>query len=173
MQQGHDGCAGVSVWFARVAVTGEDIEGSREMTRRTVKDFGPDPIDQHVGARIRARRMGLRMSQTKLGRTVNVTFQQIQKYENGTNRVGASNLYRIATALEVDVLFFYRGLPEEPGGPGECAGAERGNGMPPGDDPMISREAIELVHNYFALPDEVSRKRLFQFVKALADSTGA
>ena len=82
------------------------------MTRRTVKDFGPDPIDQYVGSRVRARRVGLRMSQTNLGQTIDVTFQQVQKYENGTNRISASNLYKIAKALAVDVSYFFDGIPE-------------------------------------------------------------
>ncbi|MBT4938769.1 MAG: helix-turn-helix transcriptional regulator, partial [Rhodospirillaceae bacterium] len=56
--------------------------------RRTIKDDGPDPIDKYVGSRVRARRVGLRISQTKLGEAIGVTFQQVQKYENGTNRIG-------------------------------------------------------------------------------------
>ena len=138
------------------------------MVRRTVKDFGPDPIDQYVGGRIRARRVGLRMSQTSLGEAVDVTFQQIQKYENGTNRVGASNLYRIAQALGVSVGFFFEGMPEELIRPGNG-----GNGAPVSatstqSDPMTSREAIELVHNFFMVENETARRRLFQFIKALA-----
>ena len=75
--------------------------------RKPVAEEGPDPIDRHVGTRIRGRRVGLRISQTKLGHSIGVTFQQIQKYESGTNRVGASNLFKIAKALEVEVSFFF------------------------------------------------------------------
>ena len=67
--------------------------------RRTIKDDGPDPIDKFVGSRVRARRVGLRISQTKLGDAIGVTFQQVQKYENGTNRIGASNLFKISSRI--------------------------------------------------------------------------
>src|SRR5512134_2619725 len=77
-------------------------------------DDSPDPIDRHVRTRIRGRRVGLRISQTKLGQAIGVTFQQIQKYESGTNRVGASNLFKIAKALGVDVSFFFEGASNEP-----------------------------------------------------------
>lgn len=140
------------------------------MTRRTVKDFGPDPIDQYVGSRIRARRVGLRMSQTKLGQTIDVTFQQVQKYENGTNRVSASNLYKVARALGVDVSFFYEGMPESLAA--QSAGAATNLVDPQNSaiefDPLTSREAIELVHHYFLVQNETVRKRLFQFIKAMA-----
>src|SRR5512147_2930210 len=82
--------------------------------RKPVSEDGPDPIDQHVGTRIRGRRVGLRISQTKLGQAIGVTFQQIQQYESGTNRVGASNLFKIAKALGVDVSFFFEGAFNEP-----------------------------------------------------------
>jgi transcriptional regulator with XRE-family HTH domain len=70
-----------------------------------------DPIDIHVGARIRMRRLMLSMSQTKLGDALGVTFQQVQKYESGFNRVGASRLQQVAIALQVPVAFFFEGLP--------------------------------------------------------------
>lgn len=72
----------------------------------------PNPIDQHVGSRVRMRRMMLDMSQEKLGEAIDLTFQQIQKYEKGTNRIGASRLQQIATVLQVPVSFFFAGLPE-------------------------------------------------------------
>ena len=78
--------------------------------RRTIKDDGPDPIDKYVGSRVRARRVGLRISQTKLGDAIGVTFQQVQKYENGTNKIGASNLYKMSKSLGVEVAYFYDGV---------------------------------------------------------------
>lgn len=141
--------------------------------RRSVTEEGPDPIDRYVGARIRGRRLGLRISQTKLGQAIGVTFQQIQKYESGTNRVGASNLFRIAKALGVDVSFFFEGLPAEDA-------LETGNVFSPGfadvpmpefdSDPMTSRESFELMHNYFRIFDPQVRKRLFGLVRVLANS---
>ena len=138
------------------------------MRRRTIKDDGPDPINRYVGSRVRARRVGIRLSQTKLGEAIGVTFQQVQKYENGTNRIGASNLFKIAKTLGVDVAYFFEGVqeiadsmmadtPEIP-----MAGIK--------EDPLTSRDAIELMHNYYRVKDANVRKRLAQFVKTLAHS---
>ncbi len=140
------------------------------MKRRRGKG-GPDPIDRYVGTRVRGRRVGMRLSQTKLGNAIGVTFQQIQKYENGTNRIGASNLYKVSKTLGVDVSFFYEGMPPslvKAGGRRRAA-----LGEPPQAiferDPLTSRESIELMHNYFRIPDVQVRKRLFQLVKSLAN----
>ena len=140
------------------------------MAKRKTK-LGPDPIDKHVGARVRGRRMGMRLSQTKLGQTVDVTFQQIQKYENGSNRIGASNLYKISKTLGVDVGFFYEGVENAftgsaDGGPGLSDGGQ----VAFDHDPMNSREAIVLMHNYFRIPELTVRKKLFNLVRSLADS---
>lgn len=142
--------------------------------RKPVAEEGPDPIDRHVGTRIRGRRVGLRISQTKLGQSIGVTFQQIQKYESGTNRVGASNLFKIAKALSVEVAFFFEGMGSEE----VVAMAVPETGMAVGladapaqsfdVNPMNSREAFELMHNYFRIPDPIVRKRLFQLVRILA-----
>ena len=138
------------------------------MAKRKTK-HGPDPIDKYVGARVRSRRMGMRLSQTKLGEAVDVTFQQIQKYENGTNRIGASNLYKISKTLGVDVGFFYEGV--------EGAFADGATGLSDSakvsfeHDPLSSREAIELMHNYFRIAEPTVRKKLFNLVRSLADST--
>ena len=114
------------------------------MTKRPRKEQ-PDPIDVYVGSRVRARRMGLRISQAQIGKTLGVTFQQVQKYENGANRIGSSNLYKLSQALEVDVSFFFDGLASakpNKSGPGlseQSAGFEH--------DPMLAPESIKLVHN--------------------------
>jgi len=140
--------------------------------RRTIKDDGPDPIDKYVGSRVRARRVGLRISQTKLGDAIGVTFQQVQKYENGTNRIGASNLFKISKTLSVDVAFFFEGLGEDEEAAKELAGLSEGSQAKFDVDPMSSREAIELMHNYFLVKDENVRKKLSQFVKTLAQTNG-
>src|ERR1700689_2631942 len=78
----------------------------------------PNPIDKHVGSRVRMRRMMLGMSQEKLGDALGLTFQQVQKYEKGTNRIGSSRLQQIANILQVPVSFFFDGGPnisEQPG----------------------------------------------------------
>ncbi|MFL9824373.1 helix-turn-helix domain-containing protein [Rhodoplanes sp. SY1] len=72
----------------------------------------PNPIDQHVGSRVRMRRLMVGMSQEKLGDALDLTFQQVQKYEKGTNRIGASRLQQIAGILHVPVAFFFEGAPE-------------------------------------------------------------
>jgi len=76
----------------------------------------PDPIDIHVGGRVRNRRKQRSMSQTTLGKILGITFQQVQKYERGTNRIGSSRMFRISEALEVEVGYFFEGLqpPAEP-----------------------------------------------------------
>ena len=76
----------------------------------------PNPIDKHVGSRVRMRRMMLGMSQEKLGDALGLTFQQVQKYEKGTNRIGASRLQQISLILQVPVSFFFEGAPPPPGG---------------------------------------------------------
>ena len=73
----------------------------------------PNPIDKHVGSRVRMRRMMLSMSQEKLGGALGLTFQQVQKYEKGTNRIGASRLQQISHILQVPVAFFFEGAPSE------------------------------------------------------------
>jgi len=135
------------------------------MSRRPPKEV-PDPIDVHVGQRLKARRVGLRISQSEIGKALDVTFQQIQKYENGANRIGASNLYKLAQALNVDVSFFFEDMPsaskikslsDQP-----AAGFEH--------DPMTQPESIKLVHNYFRIVSPGVRGRVFQLVKSIADA---
>lgn len=80
-----------------------------------------NPIDQHVGARVRMRRLMLHMSQSTLAEALAITFQQVQKYEKGTNRVSASKLAQIAAFLEVPISFFFEGLPSSSGGSKDAA----------------------------------------------------
>jgi transcriptional regulator with XRE-family HTH domain len=83
----------------------------------TVRKKAPNPVDRHVGSRVRMRRMMLAMSQTNLGNALGLTFQQVQKYEKGTNRIGASRLQQISHILQVPVAFFFEGAPSVPGIP--------------------------------------------------------
>src|SRR3977135_1506695 len=82
----------------------------------------PNPVDRHVGSRVRMRRMMLSMSQEKLGDALGLTFQQVQKYEKGTNRIGDSRLQQIANTLQVTVAFFFEGAPDLTGGRGQAGG---------------------------------------------------
>jgi transcriptional regulator with XRE-family HTH domain len=114
------------------------------------------------------------MSQTSLGKSVGVTFQQIQKYENGTNRIGASNLYKIASSLDVDVSYFFAGLEggRVPASTGRSSGSADPAEGPFVGDPMMSDEALKVMYNYFRIRNEQVRLRLFQFIKSMADSEG-
>lgn len=127
--------------------------------RRSVLREGPDPIDVHVGGRIRLRRTLLGQSQNQLGEVLGLTFQQVQKYERGTNRVSASTLHRLANALDVPVSFFFDNLPD---------GVERPFPVT-GDDILLRRESLELLRSYYAISDAV-RRRIYDLVKATAKS---
>lgn len=146
------------------------------MKKKRIPKGTPNLIDKFVGSRVRARRVGLRLSQTNLGQAIGVTFQQIQKYENGSNRIGASNLFKISNALGVDVAFFFEGMSDDVAKAGLIPRGQSLAEVPSPEfegDPMSSREAIELMHNYFRISEPQVRKRLFQFVKTLADSSKA
>jgi len=135
------------------------------MSRRPPKEV-PDPIDTHVGQRLKARRVGLRISQSEIGKALDVTFQQIQKYENGANRIGASNLYRLAQALNVEVSYFFEDLPS-------ATKIKSLSDQPAASfehDPMTQPESIKLVHNYFRIFSPGVRGRVFQLVKSIADA---
>jgi transcriptional regulator with XRE-family HTH domain len=134
--------------------------------RRGVKYDGPNPADVHVGARVRLRRTMLGMSQEKLGEALGLTFQQVQKYERGANRVGASRLWEMSRVLDVPVSYFFEELDGEPGTTGGAA-AE------PELDPMTKRETLELVRAYYKISDPAVRRRIFELTKALARANEA
>ena len=128
----------------------------------------PNPIDIHVGSRVRLRRTLLGMSQEKLADAVGLTFQQIQKYERGTNRIGSSRLYQFAQVLDVPVSFFFDSMPAEAAGGG---GVETGETdvEPFEQDQFTRRETLELVRAYYRISDSRIRSKLFELVKAVAD----
>jgi transcriptional regulator with XRE-family HTH domain len=123
---------------------------------------------------VRLRRNMLGLSQEKLGEAIGLTFQQVQKYERGANRVGASRLYDLSRVLDVPVAYFFE---EMASGLVSAAEARRG-GMsdeipPPYEaDPMMRRETLELVRAYYRITDSQIRRRLFDLTKAIANSTG-
>ena len=140
----------------------------RKITRRRIPGVS-DPIDIHVGSRVRLRRTLLGLSQERLGEAVGLTFQQIQKYERGANRIGASRMYDLAHVLDVPVAFFFEDMPDdvkqrdaEPAGPGdvEQTVVER--------NPLNRRETLELVRAYYRIGNARVRKRVFELVKAVA-----
>ncbi len=155
----------------RQAMAEETPERSGEREHR------PSPIDVHVGSRIRLRRTLLGMSQERLGEALGLTFQQVQKYERGVNRVGASRLYDLSRVLDVPISFFFDDMPM---GGGSVSFAQRNQGVgEPGQEPfgaashglpadlMQQRETLELVRAYNRIQDPAIRKRVFDLIKAM------
>lgn len=125
----------------------------------------PNPVDVHVGSRVRLRRTMLSMSQEKLGEHLGITFQQIQKYEKGMNRIGASRLQKISEVLCVPVSFFFEGLPDEGG---TTTGFEE-QGAEYVVDPMNSPESVQLNRAFSRISNPKLRKRIVELVRAMAD----
>ena len=130
------------------------------------------PIDLHVGQKLRQRRCLLGLTQQRLAAAVGIKFQQIQKYENGTNRICASKLYKIARQLSVDVEYFFQDMPDEvyETSTGEVDGLNEPLAEPFDSDPLSSRDSLALLHDYQRIPDEILRNRVGQFMRALANS---
>ena len=122
----------------------------------------PAPVDVHVGARVRTRRLLIGMNQETLARALGLTFQQVQKYEGGANRISASRLSQIADILGVPIAYFFSDL--EPGGAAptrrELESRER----------LQRPETIELIRSYYAIPDQETRRQFLDMVKAVAQS---
>ena len=137
------------------------------------------PVDIHVGARMRQRRTLLGMSQTKLGDAVGLTFQQIQKYERGSNRVGSSRLFEFSKVLDVPVSHFFEDMPSNAlagrpmSGRGRKGFGEAGTPFEQEKDPLIKRETLELVRAYYKIREARVRKRIFETVKAVGAASHA
>ena len=129
----------------------------------------PNPIDKHVGSRVRMRRMMVGMSQEKLGEKLGITFQQIQKYEKGTNRIGASRLQQIALVLAVPVAFFFEGAPvpesmssglAEPASPAYVS------------DFLATAEGLALTRAFTRIADAKLRRSIVEMVEQIAAREG-
>jgi transcriptional regulator with XRE-family HTH domain len=132
----------------------------------------PNPIDVHVGNRLRLRRTLLGMSQQKVGEALGLTFQQVQKYERGTNRIGASRLWDLAGVLDCPVSFFFDEMDEKTAG----ASPRNWDGqstdlMLRQDDPMNRRETLELVRAYYRIKGYHVRRRIYELAKSLAPTS--
>ena len=114
----------------------------------------------HLGKKLRMRRLSLGLTQTKVANAINVTFQQIQKYETGANRVSASRLWDISETLEVPVSFFFEGLEREQ------AEETTKKAVPP--DLMGDKEALDLIRSYYSIPEK-QRRRLFDLARVLSN----
>jgi len=129
----------------------------------TIVKKAPNPIDKHVGSRVRMRRMMLGMSQEKLGDALDLTFQQVQKYEKGTNRIGASRLQQISHILQVPVSFFFEGAP--------AGGRPIGLGEAPSpayvSDFLASAEGLALTKAFMRIKDPKVRRRIVDLVESI------
>lgn len=124
----------------------------------------PNPVDCHVGARVRMRRMMLGLSQEKLGNALGLTFQQIQKYEKGTNRIGSSRLQAIANFLQVEVSFFFDGAP----------GATTPDASSPSpayvSDFLATSDGLALTMAFMRIGDAKLRRRVVDLVQQMAEA---
>lgn len=174
------------MWLARWSLQLDEVPGAgigctiRDGTVRMAKvekmtENGPNPVDVHVGSRVRLRRTLLGLSQEKLGEAVGLTFQQIQKYERGANRIGASRLFEFSRILDVPVSFFFDDMADRVIG-NNGAGATGFADQPQASldaDPLTRRETLELVRAYYRISDPQVRKRLFELAKSLGTAEDA
>jgi transcriptional regulator with XRE-family HTH domain len=156
----------VVVLIARLASLdsgGACSAGTRERAFMVKKS--PNPTDRYVGSRVRMRRMMLEMSQERLGNAIGLTFQQVQKYEKGTNRIGASRLQQIAQVLQVPVSFFFEGAPNPPG---KTEGA--GDAPSPAyvTDFLASSEGLALTRAFTRIKNAKLRRRIVDLVEEMA-----
>lgn len=128
----------------------------------------PNPIDKHVGSRVRMRRMMLSMSQEKLGDALGLTFQQVQKYEKGTNRIGASRLQQISTILQVPVAFFFEGAPNLQPLTGE--GFKDAPSPAFVSDFLATSEGLALTKAFMRIKEAKLRRRIVDLVEEIAGS---
>ncbi|WAJ29048.1 helix-turn-helix domain-containing protein [Antarcticirhabdus aurantiaca] len=127
----------------------------------------PNPVDSHVGSRVRLRRTMLGMSQEKLGESLGITFQQVQKYEKGSNRIGASRLQKISEVLSVPVAFFFEELPS---GEAQIDGFADGGQADYVVDFLSTAEGLQLNRAFVRIGDAKVRRRIIDLVRTLADS---
>jgi transcriptional regulator with XRE-family HTH domain len=142
---------------------GQAGEGS--CVKKMMAKKAPNPTDKHVGARVRMRRMMLSMSQEKLGDALGLTFQQVQKYEKGANRIGASRLQQIAAILQVPVSFFFEGAPAAPGHHGGLAEAPSPAYVA---DFLATSDGLALTKAFVTIKDAKLRRRIVDLVEQIA-----
>jgi transcriptional regulator with XRE-family HTH domain len=147
----------------------------RKSSGRMASKGFPNPIDVHVGTRIRLRRTLLGMSQERLAEAIGLTFQQVQKYEKGANRVSSSRLFDLSHILDVQLSYFFddmaAGVSEQT--PSKLMGMKDLPSFDQEKDPMAKRETLELVRAYYRIEDPVVRKRLADLTKAVARAPSA
>jgi transcriptional regulator with XRE-family HTH domain len=142
---------------------------TRKSSGRMASKGFPNPVDVHVGARLRMRRTLLGLSQATLADALGLTFQQVQKYERGANRVSSSRLFDLSRVLDVPIRFFFDEMDGDISAqsPGLLQGkAPDLPDMP--SDPTAKRETLELVRAYYAITDAGTRKRLTDLIRSVA-----
>lgn len=132
----------------------------------------PTWVDVHVGRRVRQRRTLLGYSQERLGEALDLTFQQVQKYERGANRLGAGRLFEMAKALDVPITYFFEDLPDAPASATPTEMREETQERYE-NDPMSNRETLLLVRAYYGIEDPAVRRRLFDLIRAVGGSNAS
>ena len=143
-----------------------------ERTERNFRITNNNAVDLHVGKRVRLRRTLLGMSQEQLGTELNITFQQVQKYERGANRVSASRLWDISQILDVPINYFFDDMTENTMRSSPRRVSRGSELLDLSDeqikDPMARRETLELVRTYYSIEKPLVRKRISEMVKSIA-----
>jgi transcriptional regulator with XRE-family HTH domain len=135
------------------------------MSETSEAERAPNPIDVHVGLQVRLRRKELKISQEKLAEALGLTFQQVQKYERGSNRISASKLFEIARALQVPIGWFFEGLSAHPG----ADGVENAGDAPFGHSFLTTQEGVDLANLFPNIRRRRVRRRLVDLVRAMVD----
>ena len=134
------------------------------MTIDTETARTPNPIDVHVGLQVRLRRKELKISQEKLAEALGLTFQQVQKYERGSNRISASKLYEIARTLRVSIAWFFEGLGDPmKGDDGDSASSAFAHGF------LLTQDGVDLANLFPKIPERRVRRRIVELVRAMTD----
>ncbi len=128
----------------------------------------PNPVDIHVGSRLRLRRMMLGMTQNTLAKALDLSFQQIQKYERGTNRMGSSRLYQLSRILDVPIAYFFDGAPKGGTARARRSGSGDSQAQSKSINPQAKRETLLLVRAYTRIADPAVRKRLLEMARAMS-----
>ena len=162
MQESSFNCDGFAIYSGCGPVSRERQEPMVILAKKA-----PNPTDKHVGARVRMRRMMLSMSQEKLGDALGLTFQQVQKYEKGTNRIGASRLQQISHILQVPVAFFFEGAPSA-----QVVGRSDAMAEAPSpayvSDFLATSDGLALTKAFMRIDDSKLRRRIFDLVEQIA-----
>jgi len=153
------------------------VVDKKKTKKAHLRSENPDPIDIYVGSRLRMRRNLVGLSQEQLGKALGLTFQQIQKYERGINRMGSSRLFQISKTLAVPVAYFFEEIPEsltlsnQPGfaddeqKPLTTPSSEKQNDY----DILRRRETLELIRAYYRIQDNKQRRKVYELIRSMSD----